>query len=64
MSHPFAAYFLFRYFHTAAVAHDAFITDTLVLSAGALIIFHRTDPFAEQTVAFGLVGAVVNGFRL
>ena len=31
----------------------------------ALVVLHRTeDALAEQTVALGLVGAVVNGLRL
>ena len=56
VSHTFAAYFFLRYLYTAAVADDAFVTNTFVLSAVAFIVFYRTkNTFAEQTVAFGFV---------
>ena len=56
VSHTFAAYFFLRYLYTAAVADDAFVTNTFVLAAVAFIVFYRTkNTFAEQTVAFGFV---------
>ena len=58
-------YFLLCHLHTTTVADDTFITDALVLSAGALIVFCWTeDALAEQAVTLRLVGAVVDGLRL
>ena len=65
VSHALAAHLLLGHLHAAAVADDALVTDALVLTAMALVILHRTeDALAEQTVALGLVGTVVNGFGL
>ena len=65
VSHAFAAHLLLGHLHTAAVADDAFVTDTLVLTAMALVILDRTkDALAEQSVAFGLIRTIVDGFRL
>ncbi len=65
MTHALAAHFLLGYFHRAAVAHDAFVADALVLTAVALVVFYRSeDTLAEETVALGLVGAVVDCFGL
>ena len=65
MPHPFTTDFLLGHFHTATVADDAFITDSLIFSAMALVILGRPeDTLAEKTVAFRLVCPVVNGFRL
>ncbi len=65
MAHAFAAHLLLGHFHTAAVADDAFVADALVLSAVAFVVLHGAeDAFAEQTVALGLVGAVVDGLGL
>ena len=65
MPHALAAHFLLRYFYTASLARDTFIFNTLILTAGALIVFRGTEnALAEQAIAFGLVGAVVNRFRL
>ena len=64
VTHALAAHFLLGHFHTAAVAHDALVTDALVLAAMALIVLHRTEnALAEEAVALGLVGAVVDGLR-
>ena len=64
VSHTLTTYFLLGHFHTTTVADNALVTDTLVLSAMAFIVFHRTeDTFAEQTVAFRFISTVVNGFR-
>ncbi len=50
---------------TATVAHDALVAYALVLAAMALIVLYRAeDALAEQAVALGLVGAVVDGFWL
>ena len=65
MAHAFTANFLLCYFHTATVAHDTFVTDTLVFSAGTFVILYRSeDPFAEQTITFRFVRTVVDCFRL
>ena len=51
MSHALTAHFLLRYLHTTSVTNDSFITDTLVLTAMALIILDWTkDALAEQAV--------------
>ena len=57
----FTTYFLLGYLDTASFADTALVTDTLVFAAVALIVLDRTeDTLAEQTVAFGLVGTVVD----
>ena len=64
MAHAFAAHLFFRYFDAAAVAHDTLVADSLVFAAVALVVFYRSEyTLAEQAVAFGFVGAVVDGFR-
>ncbi len=51
--------------HTASVADDTLISNSLVLSAGTLIVLRRTeDALAEQAVTLRLVSTVVDGFRL
>src|SRR5574343_248710 len=63
VAHTLTTYFFLCYFHTATVAHDAFITDTLVLSAGTLIILHRSEnTLAKQTITLRLVRTIVDGF--
>jgi hypothetical protein len=58
-------YFLLGNFNAASVADDTLVTDTLVLTAMALIVLDRTeDALAEEAVTFGLIGAVVDGLRL
>ena len=65
VAHAFTPHLLFGDLDAAAVADDPLVADPLVLSAVALVILHGTeDALAEQTVAFGLVGAVVDGFGL
>ena len=52
---------LFCHLHTATVADDTFITDTLVLAAGTLIVLGGTkDALTEQTIALRLVSTVVD----
>src|ERR1700755_1515098 len=64
VAHTLTTYFLLCYFHTATVAHNTFITNALVLSAGTLVILNRTkNAFAEQTITLGFVSTVVNSFR-
>ena len=60
-----AAHLLLGYLYTTTVADNAFVTNALVLAAGALIVASRTeDALAEQTVALGLVRTIVDGLRL
>ena len=65
MAAALTAHFLLGHLDTTTVAHDAFIADTLILAAGALVVLRRTeDTLAEQAVALGLIGTVVDGLRL
>src|SRR5690606_13656315 len=54
-----------RDLHAATLTDDALEADALVLAAVALPVPGRTeDLLAEESVALGLEGAVVDGFRL
>ena len=65
MTHALAADLLLRHLDTAAVADDAAVADPLVFAAVALVILGRTeDLLAEEAVTLGLVGPVVDRFRL
>ena len=58
-----ATHLLFRDQNTATVAHNASVTDALVLTAIALVILGRTeDALAEKAITLRLIGAVVNRF--
>ena len=60
-----AAHFLLRNLDATTVADNALVTYALVFAAGTLVILGwAEDALAEQTVALGLVGAVVYGLRL
>ena len=62
MSHTLTAHLLLRNLHTATIADDTLIADTLVLTAVALIVLHRAeDTLAEQTITLRLVRTVVDG---
>ena len=64
VTHAFTADLTLGDFHTATVADHALVTDSLVLTAVAFPVFHRTENLlAEQTVSFGLQRSVVDGFR-
>ena len=64
VTHTLTTYLLLCYLNTATLAHDTFITDSLVLSAMALIILYRTEyALAEKTVTLGLVCTVVDSLR-
>ena len=63
--HTLTTHFLFGHLNTATFAHDTLVTDSLVLSAVALVILYRTEnALAEQTVTLRLVCTLVDGFRL
>ena len=65
MSGTLTTYLLLSDFNTTTVTDDAFIADALILTAGALIVFCRTeDSLAEQAIALRLVGTVVDGLGL
>ncbi len=65
VSHTLAAHLLFCDHYTATVANNALIADTLILSAVTFIVLYRTEYLlTEKTIALGLIGAVVDGFRL
>ena len=65
MSSTLTTYLFLRNLNTTTVTDDTFVTDALVLTAGALIVFRRTeDSLTEQAVALWLVGAVVDGLGL
>ena len=65
MSATLTTHLLLGHLYTASVTHDTLIANALVLTAGALIVLGRTkDTLTEQTVAFGLIGTVVDGLWL
>ena len=65
VTHALATNLLLRYFHTATVTNDTLVTDTLVFTAGTLIILNRAEnSLAEQTIALRLIGPVVDCFWL
>ena len=65
MAHALAAHARQRHLDRALLADDALVLHALVLAAQALIVLDRAkDARAEQTVAFRLEGAIVDGLRL
>src|SRR5207237_6849435 len=63
--HALAAHLLAGHLDAAALADDALVADALVLAAVALPVLRRTeDALAEEPVALGLQGAVVDRLRL
>ena len=65
VSTALAAHLFLGHFHTATVAHDTLVAYALVFSAVALVVLNRAeDALAEQSVALGFVGAIVDGFGL
>ena len=63
--HALAAHFGTRDFHAALFADDPLIADPLVFAAMAFpVLGGAEDLFAEQAVAFGFLGAVVDGLGL
>ena len=62
VSRALAAYLLLCHLYTTTVADDATVADTLVLAAGALKVFCRTeDALAEEAVTLWFICAVVDG---
>ena len=65
MAHALAADLLQRHLDAAFLADNALELHALVLAAQAFIVLHRPeDAAAEQAVALGLEGSVVNRLRL
>ena len=65
MAHPLAPHLGDGDFNAAFFADDALVLHPLVLAAEALVILHGAeDAGAEQPVALGLEGAVVDGLGL
>ena len=65
MAQPLAAHFAERDFDAALIADDAAMLHALVLAAQAFPIRHGAEDLgAEQAVALGLEGAVVDRLRL
>src|ERR1700745_2318499 len=65
VAHTFAPHARERDLDRALLADDALVLHPLVLAAQALVILDRPeDAGAEQAVALGLEGAVVDGLRL
>ncbi len=54
-----------RHFNTALLADDTAMLEALVFAAKALIVFVRAEDLgAEQAIALGLEGPIVNRFGL
>ena len=65
MPHTFTTDFRAGNFYAALVANYAFVSYTFIFTAVAFPVLGRSEnSFAEQAVAFGLLRAVVDGFRL
>src|SRR5690606_3045982 len=65
MAHALAAHLGQGHLGAALLADHAAVLHALVLAAQALVVLHRPeDGGAEQAVAFGLEGAVVDGLGL
>src|SRR5882757_6959231 len=65
MAHALAAHLGLSHLDAALLAHHAAMLQPLVLAAQALVILHGSEDLrAEQAIAFGLEGAIVDGFRL
>src|SRR5262245_49714495 len=65
MAHALAPHAAERHFDRALLADDTLVLHALVLAAQALVVFDRPeDARAEQAVALGLEGPVVDGLRL
>src|SRR3982750_1789921 len=65
MAHALAPHAAQRHFDRAFLADDALVFHALVFAAQALVILDRPENTrAEQAVALGLEGPVVDGLRL
>src|SRR5215210_1213732 len=65
MAHALAPHAAERHLDRALLADDALVLHALVLAAQALVILDRPENArAEQAVALGLEGAIIDGLRL
>ena len=65
MSGTLTTYLLLSYLNTTTIADNTLITDTLVLTAGTLVILCWTkDTLAEQTITFWFIGTIVDSLWL
>jgi hypothetical protein len=65
MPHTLAPDLGLRNFNAALFAHDTAVLQTLVLAAQAFVVLDRPENLgAEQAIALGLEGAVVDGLGL
>src|ERR671939_530233 len=65
VAHAVAPHARQRHLDAALLADDALVLHALVLAAQALVILDRAeDARAEQAVALGLEGPIVDGLRL
>ena len=63
--HALPAYFFLGYLNPTAIADNAFVADTLILTAVAFPVLYRPEnTLAKQAAHLRLVGTVVDGFRL
>ena len=65
MTHTLTTHLFLGYLNAAAVADDAFVADAFILAAVALPVARRAEnALAEEAVALGLIGAVVDSLGL
>ena len=65
MTHSLASDLSAGNFNAALVADNAFISDSLIFTAMAFPVLGRSEnPLAEQTVFFGFLSSVIDGFGL
>ena len=65
MTHSFAAHFGQRHFNAAFFTDYSAVLQTLVLTAQALIVFHRAKNLgAKQAIALRFLSTVVDRLRL
>jgi hypothetical protein len=65
VGHALAAHLGQGHFHAALFADHAAVLETLVFAAQALIVLHRPEDLgAEQAVALGFEGPVIDSLRL
>src|SRR5688500_20278292 len=65
MPHSFSSYFCESDFNPAFLADHAAVLEALVLAAEALVVLDRPEDLgAEQAIALGLEGPVVDGLGL
>ena len=63
VSHAFPTDSAVGNLHAASVAGHSFVFHSPIFSAGTLPVFFGTeDFFAEESVSFGSIGSIINGF--